>query len=395
MSSRETSSSSSGFGKVVVRNRRNEGNLRDLASVNFNRSPPVPPKPKMEQSVYAYTDERLQQGWDYAEKSLERHDITPRSAIFMNKYKEQISDAMNASANEDRVAYIRGVRVLEHLLNTEFFLKYSLSDKMKQLHKQILALREFQYFARYGDYLQGKNNQVPKLLLFEKDWTNLGRILSGTDPSDTDGQHRTNLLALIAEASYGLALDYRLVEFSILEYGKRNNAICRDLEYLKNFGAFDMLKQILSEDWKDIDLIFSEVRPKVDHNHLKRIIESEIDLGFDTYNGGYGDCNKWAPTDYLRSLELEKKPSGEAPPSPVVSSATQAMLERGESGIPITRKGKKRIASSQKLLASERATKKRIKLLGKKARLEERLKSIDDDMARIDQEAERGRSRWR
>ena len=358
----------------------------------------------MEHSIDAYTDERLQQGLDYAEKSLQRRDITPRSVIFMNQYKEQISDAMNASANEDRVAYTGGVRLMEHLLNTELFLRASPPENVKQLQQEILALREFQYFARYGDYLQKLPNQVRKfvykndpsdkqLMLLDQNWTKLGKILSGEDSSDSTGKVRTNLVALIVEASDGLALDYKLVEFSIVEYGKRNNQVHRDLDHLKQHGTFSTLGQLLSEDWKDVDLVFSEVRPKVDLDHLKRIIESEIDLCFHTYDGGYGDYNKWAPTDHLRSLELKNKPAGKAPSSPVLSDATQSSLERGESGISTTRKGKKRVASSGEPRGSERATNKRIALLGKKARLEERLADIDIELARIERKVEKGKAR--
>lgn len=372
-------------------------------SVTSDASLSLPPRPKMEQSIEAYTDERLQQGLDFAVKSLQRLDITPRSVIFMNKYKEQVTDAINATTSEDRVVYTGGVRVLDHLLNTEIFLQTSPTENVKQLQEQILSLRELQYFARYGDYLRKLPTQVRKFvhkedlpdksyLAFHETWTELGKTLTGTNPSDPDGKTRMKMEALIVEASNRLALDYKLVEFSIVEYGKRNNAVHRDLEYLKHFGSFNTLAQILCEDWKDVDLIFSEVRPKVDNECLKRIIESEIDLCFHTYNGHYADWSKWAATDYLRGLELKDKPSEEAPPSPVISKSTQLMLERAHEGIPITRKGK-RVASSEAPSGSERATNKRIELLGKKARLEETLADIDIELARMDRKLERGKTR--
>lgn len=89
---------------------------------------------------------------DYAVKSLQGRDITPRSAIFMKQYKEQVSDALVTSTDEDRVAFIGGVLVIEHLLNKERFPRSSPTADIKQLQELILALRELEYFSTYGDF---------------------------------------------------------------------------------------------------------------------------------------------------------------------------------------------------------------------------------------------------
>lgn len=52
---------------------------------------------------------------------------------------------------------------------------------------------------------------------------------------------RADLEAVIIDACDRLALDYRIAEVSIIEHGKCNDAIHRDLDKIKSIGAFNAL----------------------------------------------------------------------------------------------------------------------------------------------------------
>lgn len=360
--------------------------------VNSDASLSLPPRPKMEPSIEAYTTEQLEQRLSFIETSLKRRDITPRSVIFMNTYKEQVIDAINASTSEDREAYVTGLQLLDHVLETECFLQQpSPGGDVTQLQQEILQLRELQYFARYGDYLQHIPNQVRKYvhdknisgnhhLPFAEKWTNIADILLTTPVTSKEMQRKNQLRGVIAAASMDLGLDPALVRFSIVEYGKRNEAVHHGLQQLKETGNYPGLAQALCEDWKDVDLILSEVRQDFDHEKLKRIIESEINRCFHTNDGGYANWWAWTSTEYLQSLAVKKTQPGKASAGAVLCSPSQDSFHF---------EGMKRVASSETPLASEVKTNKRLEALARKARLGERVAGIQKEVAdKIAEQAE-------
>lgn len=349
----------------------------------------------MEKSVEAYTAERLQQGLDFAVKSLQRRDISSRSAIIVQNYREQVSDTLAASADKDRVALIGGVRVLEGVFQTVRFLSTDPSASVMLLQKEILRLREMEYSVRYGDYLAKIPNEVKRFvkasdikdniqLLSDHSWTHISKLLSEDPDTETDRKKKTALISLITETCSRLGLDYKLVMFSMVEYGKRNSIVHRNLDEMKSAAGYFILGQVLCEDLRDVDLVFSVVRSKVDNEYLRSIIKAEIDMCFDTTTEGYDNHRFWRPTKYLHSCIDMSKAQQISPPFFVISERMEMILDELDSGASETRKQKKRVASSEEACGGERATNKRLDLVGSRAKVSEAIQWVGEGIARLD-----------
>ena len=78
-----------------------------------------------------------------------------------------------------------------------------------------------------------------------------------------------------------LGISDRTSIWSIIEYGKRNQAFHRDFEILRDSGEWQKFADVLYTDLDDVDCVFSEVRPETDKSALKSIICEIIDKNFD------------------------------------------------------------------------------------------------------------------
>lgn len=78
-----------------------------------------------------------------------------------------------------------------------------------------------------------------------------------------------------------LGISDTIAIWSIVEYGKRNQAFHRDFEILRDSGEWQKFADVLCTDLDDVDCVFSEVRPETDKSALKSIICEIIDMNFD------------------------------------------------------------------------------------------------------------------
>ena len=85
------------FAELQVTRSRKRGDTTSLLHSSYDPDTDVMPElPVPEASPSLYTRERLQQSLVYAERCLKRRDISPRSELFMQLYKEELKDALKA-----------------------------------------------------------------------------------------------------------------------------------------------------------------------------------------------------------------------------------------------------------------------------------------------------------
>ena len=91
----------------------------DSASIVF------PVEPSTDLRLEAYTTKCLQQDLAYAQKCLMKRDLSPRSELFMEFFKDQLKVAMPAETSEEKRASAASVRVFEMMIQKNFFLRVS------------------------------------------------------------------------------------------------------------------------------------------------------------------------------------------------------------------------------------------------------------------------------
>ena len=306
---------------------------------------------KREIQVENYTLERLQQSLDYAERMLRRRDITPRLESFMRQVKQGVRDAMDARTDEHRLAYLFAgvVQCLEYVMEIDSFVLRKPPHNIQQMQAEILALRQTQYFSRYGDSFRTVSDQLRScgaheiiqewhLPSHEHTWAALGRTLDGKAPNDLGKLQQSQLRSQIVEACHLLGIDFELTERSFIEYGKRNVVAYHDLESLKSCGAFPRLAQMLWNDYEEVHLTFWELRSDVDSKSLKNIIKKEIERCF-IKSFSPSDYRGWEPTQELRDFQKRAQnrspePSFEELPEDYIVVEMQTNLEKLEMDEP-------------------------------------------------------------
>ena len=414
------SSPTKSFGQLEIVKIRPRGDTTSLLPSSYDSSTEVmPERPVPEVNPSLYTTERLQQSLAYAQKFLARRDISPRSELFMYLYKEELKDALNAETSEEREEHATMIMVEERLIRDKAFLRPLKSVQRAELEDELLKLREFQYCARYGDYmkiiptrlsLHASQNKSEKwqLISGNKYWSDIARNLQTEEDARQEAIRKGSVLdpvkldttAAVSTACFELGISEKLAVCSIMEYGTWNLQVHRDLVDLRRDGKYPLLANILCADRDELSSTFSEVRSETDLACLRTIIQTEIDTWFDiSLNPDHPD--EWVPTTALRqfrkdALEKASKPSKEelkqvnvakAPRLSEEKAAQQQEASRGGSSTA----GKKRIPSTEEPRGSEkerreRTKQHRFKLLARQRQLKEEMERVNRELALFDED---------
>ena len=261
----------------------------------------MPPRPVPEEVDEAYTQERLQSSLAYAVQFLKRRDISPRSKNFMEIFEEELKKTLLAPNANEKKSGVTAVRVYEKLIEQNAFLWAQRFSQNLELETNLWEIREFQYLARYGDYMriiptrlrqhasETKINDL-ELISGKHYWSDIARKLETEDeimrnirPFDSvarkTAKYRTH--AAVYNASQGLGISKYLAIWSIIQYGLRNEKVHQDLEALRAAGDYRQLAQVYSADLEDVDLVFSEFRTETNKQLLKIVINTEIQRWFE------------------------------------------------------------------------------------------------------------------
>lgn len=281
----------------------------------------MPEVPIPEPNPSLYTRERLQQSLVYAERCLKRRDISPRSELFMQIYKDELKDALKAATTKQRENHATMIMAEERLIQDKGFLRPLQSVQRAELEDQLLQLRELQYLVRYGDYMKimptrlrlhaSKHKLVDLQLISGKNqWSAISETIKGEDKARNEAVRVGASLdkvtmpttAAIHMACNDLGISGGLAFWSIHEYGQRNRTVHRDLKDLKREGQFPLLALILCADRDDLSSTFSSIKSETDIAHLEAIIQIEIDTWFEDTNDNPNHPATWIPSMALRQF---------------------------------------------------------------------------------------------
>ncbi|KAL9101816.1 MAG: hypothetical protein Q9163_002963 [Psora crenata] len=306
------------FEQLQVSKTRERRDTTSLLPSTYDLDADVMPEcPVPEANMGLYTPDRLQQSLVYAHKFLARRNISPRAELFMQLYKDELKDALNAETTKEREISLRLVIVEEKLVQEKDFLK-PLDSQSEELQDHLLKLRELEYFMRYGDYIQiiptrirlytSKNKTENwELLLGQNYWSNIAKELDAEEEGRQATRFRTGSILdhpnlrvtyAVSRACQELGISEEMVVRSIMEYGRRNNFVHLNLADLRKEGDFHLLAKILYTDREGLSLIFSEVTSETDLARLRDIIQNEIDTWFNT-SVNPGLPTTWCPTEAL------------------------------------------------------------------------------------------------
>ncbi|SLM36791.1 hypothetical protein LPUS_06477 [Lasallia pustulata] len=379
----------------------------------------MPELPIPEASPSLYTRERLQQSLVYAERCLKRRDISPRSELFMQLYKEELKDALKAETMEQRDNHAMMVMAEERLIQDKRFLRPLKSAHRAELEDQLLQLRELQYLKRYGDYmkivptrlrLHASKHKSENWQLFSGNnyWSRIAVTLGAEEDARKEAVRigaaldkvKLPTTATVYMACADLGISEELALWSIQEYGTRNRKVHRDLNDLKRAGDFPLLASILCADRNELSSTFSLIKSETDITHLRAIIQSEIDEWFEDTNDNPNYPAAWAPSIALRQFHKDAVQKANQPSKDEIKQANIARSQRRSEEKVARQKeasagtsslaGKKRIASTEEPRGSERERQERtrlqrFKVLSQKCKLEDDMKRINRELALLDE----------
>ncbi|KAA6409935.1 MAG: hypothetical protein FRX48_06548 [Lasallia pustulata] len=408
------------FAELQVTSSRKRGDTTSLLPSSYDPDTDVMPElPIPEASPSLYTRERLQQSLVYAERCLKRRDISPRSELFMQLYKEELKDALKAETMEQRDNHAMMVMAEERLIQDKGFLRPLKSAHRAELEDQLLQLRELQYLKRYGDYmkivptrlrLHASKHKSENWQLFSGNnyWSRIAVTLGAEEDARKEAVRigaaldkvKLPTTATVCMACADLGISEELALWSIQEYGTRNREVHRDLNDLKRAGDFPLLASILCADRNELSSTFSLIKSETDITHLRAIIQSEIDEWFEDTNDNPNYPAAWAPSIALRQFHKDAVQKANQPSKDEIKQANIARSQRRSEEKVARQKeasagtsslaGKKRIASTEEPRGSERERQERtrlqrFKVLSQKCKLEDDMKRINRELALLDE----------
>ncbi len=412
-------SPSKSFAELKVTKTRERSDTMGMLPNSFDPNDDrIPEVPIPEAKAKFYTKERLQQSLVYAEKFLRQRDISPRSELFMDYYKETIKNALTAETIAEREDHAIEVLVEEKLIQIEGFLKPFKTAKQVELEDYLLQLREMQYLARYGDYLKiipariRKHASTQKIQGWEltsanHQWTEIADAIIKEEERRKEADRLGSRMKdeglsttmTIMFACRDLGLCERTAIWSIKEYATRNRQLHRSIDNLKEQGNFYQLAETLCADRNDLDSVFS-FKSATDTEYLKKIIQAEIDHYFVNTREFLDTPTVWGPSEallkvYKDAQEIFKKPTkdevkkGNIAASEEKSRAKVAHQKEASKGSSSSA-GTKRVASTAEPWGSEReevGTKRRqTEFIARKAKVEGQLEYVKRELARMDKE---------
>lgn len=405
------------FGELnIARSRRRADTTDLLPSSHGPSTTALPEAPVPELSTSFYTNDRLQRSLVYAEICLKRRDISPRSELFMQLCKEEVKDALKAETAAERESHARMIMTEEKLIQEQNFLRPLKSAEEAEMEDQMLQLREFQYYARYGNYmkiipnrlrLKASNKKLENWQLISENhyWTSIAAKIEEEEKSRSEAvlkgivqSLRQPTIAAVYGACTDLGISDKMAIWAIKEYGARNRGVHRDLNDYKKKGQFPLLASILWADRNELFSTFSSIRSETDLNHLQAIIQSEIDVCFEDAAKYPDHPDAWIPSLALRQIHDDaahkaKQPSKEETKQSNIAKAQRKSEEKAARQTQATSSsaaGKKPIASTQEPRGSEHGQQKksrqqRVKLMARRYRLEEELSRTNRDLALFDE----------
>lgn len=262
------------------------------------------------QSMETYSGARLRESLRFALKVLDRRqDMSPGVERFYSRFRDAITDALDAETGPERIARLMTVARMEHFIVDRHHLQPQKFGRSWEVRTALLELREMQYLARYGDYvnmgvghvrIHAGASKLPgwECISGKYPWSDISRRLraeevalhrSGDQP--WNGPYPTFLA--ISDGCWSMGYDFDFVRWSIHHYAKKKPTFQTGLECLIRCGG---TSSALFHDLKDVWCVFSETRSQTQIEHLRAVIQNHIDLWFDS-SCDRDKPDRWLPTE--------------------------------------------------------------------------------------------------
>ena len=128
--------------------------------------------PQPEDTTQDYTVPRLRRSLTCADNCLQRKDLSPRSTLFLELFKDNVKETLEMEdKSQSREQVLGTVRLQEELIVKHDFLRpltSPLSQEMADLQNVTLQLWKIEYFVRYGDLFKDLTNAVKQQAKFSK-----------------------------------------------------------------------------------------------------------------------------------------------------------------------------------------------------------------------------------
>ncbi|KAI4209036.1 MAG: hypothetical protein LQ351_007984 [Letrouitia transgressa] len=272
-----------------------------------------PPEP--EDDLEKYTTERLQKGLKYIKKA-EKRDITPRTRVYLEFYKDAYKDALERTSLESASRAV--VQKMDEVYRSSaLYFKVESAEK-HEYNMLLVEVRKLELLICYGDYLgqelqkfradltkevkKGYSSEVKKAharLGGNKLWTSVADEIEGKAP--------TNIPEHMDIACVVLGLDSDYMSWIVSEYAKRNRKFHNQVRvYIEKCEWTKLGEQIC----RDINELPNLITSKDEYDKYITVLSNIRDRYFevkDPYNVKFWHANARAKKEQDDLLAMKEK----------------------------------------------------------------------------------------
>ena len=273
----------------------------------------------------SYTVERVQEGIAYADQRMRSpNPPSPNVTKLLATYKSACQDFLIRSGSEtgfeewSRTALLKEIRTYEERMAELFWFTKIDDEETQSFQANLLKLRRYQYYARYGDYARKLASElgITPCEAKAEDWELLSReypwrILSDKlrEEKPVWKKYRTSAKAdrvqttrHVRNACIVLGVDIVQMEQAIHTCGDLNEALCSSVGTFLEKGEYSKLAEMISTDLNDLSSIFP-LELKHEETLIRAILLELKDRWFEIEQEDhpyYPPASSWQPRRRLR-----------------------------------------------------------------------------------------------
>lgn len=289
-----------------------------------SRASTVLSPPKVPTNPAAYTRERIQEGIDWAYQRLDSktRKVSPLSEKLFLDYVEALStyleDEKEGFPEQDKEKQLFNIRAFEEDIGRGRWHELSAGGDKPSWAADIIQLKKYQLFARYGDYLghicykvrgesQKKEVEGWAKLSGTRNWTDVSMDIKAEDAAwkkyGSGHPDEVKTTYAIWQTCLIMAFDFNTVVEAIHGYADRDKLFHSGLGHLAQEAEYSGVAKALFEDIKGLES-FMSVKDAVPHDCISAILFQLKEQWFEIDNED--TPGSWIPKSELRALH--KKP---------------------------------------------------------------------------------------
>ncbi len=291
--------------------------MQSATSTASSYIPLDPAAPSPEKSPADYSHSKVEERLEYVHRAEERN-LTPRSQMFLQLYKEAADNALQVVDEDVRACYYTRLYRYDQFIQQNFWLCKEPTEQHKELEQKLLELKRLEYYARYGDHLTSELAEVKetaRALRIESHeelqdyWTKINekmrdeKLILERDGVQTDHRSVPTLLAVWHVANT-VNLPRERVIWVIEQYAQRSLLSHYTITQLMQTGDWSALAILLYNDAKDlaVTIPLSDARNLV---NMSATISTLKERFFEVEPGDEDFPKAWTRTESARDYRNE------------------------------------------------------------------------------------------